>query len=40
MTGKRGTIKIPNPHRGDIGLDLLGWILRNAKIDRDDWIKA
>jgi predicted RNA binding protein YcfA (HicA-like mRNA interferase family) len=40
MTGTRGTIKIPNPHKGDIGLDLLGWILKNASISRDDWLKA
>jgi hypothetical protein len=40
MTGTRGTIKIPNPHKGDIGLDLLGWILSNNNISHDDWLKA
>lgn len=40
MQGTRGVIKIPNPHKRDVGLDLLGWILKNANISRDDWIKA
>ena len=31
------TIWIPNPHRGDIGRDLLSRILRQAHISRDDW---
>lgn len=36
----RGTlrVKIPNPHRGDIGADLLARILRNAGISRKDWL--
>jgi predicted RNA binding protein YcfA (HicA-like mRNA interferase family) len=28
---------IPNPHGGDITQELLGRILRQAGIDRDDW---
>jgi predicted RNA binding protein YcfA (HicA-like mRNA interferase family) len=28
---------IPNPHKGDIGLELLIRILRQAGIERDDW---
>jgi hypothetical protein len=40
MTGARGTVRIPNPHRGDIGLDLLGWILKSATISRDEWNNA
>ena len=35
----KGTLKlfIPNPHRGEIGRDLLAKILRQAGIDRDEW---
>ncbi len=28
---------IPNPHRGDIGRDLLVRLLRQAGIERDEW---
>jgi len=31
------TLRLPNPHRGDIGKELLARILRQARIDRDDW---
>ncbi|MBI3943022.1 MAG: type II toxin-antitoxin system HicA family toxin [Chloroflexi bacterium] len=31
------TIRIPNPHQGDIGLELLVRILRQAKITREEW---
>ncbi len=31
------TLRIPNPHRGDIGKELLVRILRQARIDRDEW---
>ena len=31
------TIRIPNPHRGDIGLELLKRILRQAGIGNDEW---
>ncbi len=31
------TIRIPNPHEGDIGKELLIRILRQAQISRDDW---
>ena len=30
-------IKMPNPHRGDIGIGLLSRILRQAGISRDEW---
>ena len=30
------TIRIPNPHQGDIGRDLLARILRQAYISRDN----
>ena len=33
-------VVLPNPHQGDIGVDLLSRILRDAGIDRDEWIKA
>jgi hypothetical protein len=38
----RGTIalRIPNPHRADIGRDLLARILRQAGVDRDAWERA
>ena len=31
------TVRVPNPHRGDISTDLLGRILRQAGIDRATW---
>jgi hypothetical protein len=32
---------IPNPHHGqDIGADLIGEILRKAKITREEWFSA
>ncbi len=31
---------IPNPHREDIGIDLIRKILKRAEIDRDDWFSA
>ncbi len=30
-------IRLPNPHRGDIGRELLTRILRQAGITRDKW---
>lgn len=35
----RGTRRliVPNPHRGDISVDLLGRILRQAGVSRDEW---
>lgn len=33
------TLRLPNPHRGDIGKELLSRILRQAKINRDAWEK-
>jgi len=29
---------IPNPHRGDIGVELLQRILRRAEISREEWL--
>jgi predicted RNA binding protein YcfA (HicA-like mRNA interferase family) len=34
------TLRIPNPHQGDIGKDLLARILRQGRIDRTEWEKA
>ncbi|HXK08992.1 MAG TPA: type II toxin-antitoxin system HicA family toxin [Vicinamibacteria bacterium] len=34
------TLRIPNPHQGDIGRELLARILRQAGIERDAWEKA
>lgn len=30
-------VRVPNPHHGDIGTDLVKRILKQAGIDRDDW---
>jgi predicted RNA binding protein YcfA (HicA-like mRNA interferase family) len=32
-------LTIPNPHRGDIGIDLLSRILRQAGITKEDWLR-
>ena len=31
------TVTVPNPHRGDIGRELLARILRQAGISREEW---
>lgn len=31
------TVRVPNPHRSDIGRELLARILRQAGITRDEW---
>jgi len=33
------TLTVPNPHRGDIGCELLARILRQAGITRQEWEK-
>ena len=33
------TLRIPNPHQGDIGKELLARLLRQANIDKDEWEK-
>lgn len=30
-------LHIPNPHQGDIGVELLARLLRQAEIDRETW---
>lgn len=31
------TVRIPNPHRGDVGKELLGRILKQAGVSRAEW---
>lgn len=31
------SLRIPNPHRGDISIDMLARLLRQAGIERDAW---
>ena len=31
-------VRIPNPHRGDIGVDLLDNVLKQAGISREEWL--
>lgn len=31
------TLRIPNPHQGNIGKELLARLLRQAGIDKDKW---
>ena len=33
-------LTIPNPHRGDIGVELLKRILKQASIAQKDWLAA
>ena len=33
-------LTIPNPHRGDIGVNLLSVILKQAGISRKEWERA
>jgi hypothetical protein len=30
-------LTIPNPHQGDIGINLLSKILKQAEISKEDW---
>jgi len=39
LRGDRRLI-LPNPHRGDISVDLLSRILKQAGISRDEWLKT
>ncbi|MHB8168992.1 MAG: type II toxin-antitoxin system HicA family toxin [Thermoleophilia bacterium] len=31
------TLRIPNPHQSDIGKELLARILRQGRIEREEW---
>ncbi len=33
------TLTLPNPHKGDIGVELMSRILRQAGIDKEEWQK-
>ena len=33
-------LTLPNPHRKEIGMDLLTRILKQANLDKDQWIEA
>jgi predicted RNA binding protein YcfA (HicA-like mRNA interferase family) len=37
----KGTIRLtlPNLHKSDIGAELLSKILKQSKIDKDEWLK-
>jgi predicted RNA binding protein YcfA (HicA-like mRNA interferase family) len=37
MVRRDVTVRIPNPHRGDIGVGLLARILRQAGVERAEW---
>lgn len=30
-------VRVPKPHRGEIGADLLAHILRETGMEREDW---
>jgi predicted RNA binding protein YcfA (HicA-like mRNA interferase family) len=40
MVKGRQKIRIPNPHMSEIGVSLLGEILRQAGIPSEEWDKA
>lgn len=33
------TLRVPNPHRSDVGKELLARLLRQAGITKDEWEK-
>lgn len=39
MRGDR-VLTVPNPHRGDISIDLLKRILDRAGVSRDEWLAS
>ncbi len=40
MTKGKRKLRIPNPHEGDIGVDLLAAILKQAGVTRDEWFSV
>ena len=32
-------LRLPNPHRSDVGKEILARILRQGKIEKDEWEK-
>ena len=39
MVGGSIRLVLPNPHRGEIGVDLLKRILRQAGIEEEEWLE-
>ena len=39
MRKENNWVLVPNPHRGDIGTELLARIMRQAGISREEWEK-
>ena len=37
MVKDDATVRLPNPHQSDIGEEFLARILRQARIDREQW---
>lgn len=37
MIRREHTVRVPNPHQGDISRELLARILRQAGVSRDEW---
>ncbi len=37
MVRRDRVLTIPNPHRGDIGIELLAVVLRQAGVSRKEW---
>jgi predicted RNA binding protein YcfA (HicA-like mRNA interferase family) len=40
MQKEKLKLPIPNPHQGDISIDLLAKILRKASISREEWERS
>lgn len=40
MIRSGAVVRVPNPHQGDIGKELLVRILRQAGVSRDEWESA
>jgi hypothetical protein len=40
MTRGTNRIKIPNPHKKEIGINLLLEILREGEISREEWLSV
>jgi hypothetical protein len=34
------TLDLPNPHKQDIGIDLLKRVLKRAEVSREDWLST
>lgn len=37
MVRQKVSIRIPNPHQWDIGIELLSRVLKQAHVTRDEW---